>query len=74
MHSFLHTYLDGTFFPLLDVYERNFFSDGGGEVHLHLVHPPPLHTHLSPDHSTSDILLLILVPIEQIFSSRDAIS
>ena len=73
MHSFLHTYLGGTFFPLLDVYERNYFSDGGGGVHVHLVHPP-LRTHLSPDHSTSDILLLILIPIEQIFSSRDAIS
>ena len=45
MHSFLPTYLGGTFFPLLDVSERNFFSDGagGGEggLHVHPVQPLP---------------------------------
>ena len=29
-HSFLPTYLGGTFFPLLDISERNFFSRWGG--------------------------------------------
>ena len=29
MHSFLPTYLGGTFFPLLDVSEWNIFSGGG---------------------------------------------
>ena len=30
MHSFLPTYLGGSFFLLLDVSEQNFFSGGGG--------------------------------------------
>ena len=30
MHSFLPTYLGGTFFPLLDVSEPNFFFGGAG--------------------------------------------
>ena len=37
MHSFLPTNLGGTFFPLMGVYGRNFFSGGG--VHVHPVHP-----------------------------------
>ena len=34
----LPTYLGGTFFPLLDISERNFFPRWG--VHVHPVHPP----------------------------------
>ena len=30
MHYFLPAYLGGTFFPLFDVSERDFFSGGGG--------------------------------------------
>ena len=35
-YSFLPTYLGGTFSPLLDISERNFFPQvGGGGVHVH---------------------------------------
>ena len=45
MHIFfLPTYLGGTFSPLLDISERNFFprwgGGGGGRVQVHPVHPP----------------------------------
>ena len=47
VHSLLPTYLGGTSFPLLDVYERSIFSGGEG-VRVHSVHspPPPLRTRL----------------------------
>ena len=41
VHSFLPTYLGGTFFSLLDVSERNFFLGWGGGVHVHPEHHPP---------------------------------
>ena len=45
-HSFLPTYLGGTFSPLLNISERNFFSRwGGGGLNVHPVHPP-LRTRL----------------------------
>ena len=37
---FLSTYLGGTFSPLLDISERNFFPRWGVGVHVHPVHPP----------------------------------
>ena len=45
MHIFLPTYLGGTFSPLLDISERNFFPRWGGGVHVHPLHPP-LRTRL----------------------------
>ena len=41
MHYFSPAYLGGTFFPLFNVSERNFFFRWGGGVHVHPVHPPP---------------------------------
>ena len=38
-HSFLTTYLGGTFSALLDISEWNFFPRLGGGVHVHTVHP-----------------------------------
>ena len=41
-HSFLPTYLGGTFSPLLDISERNFFPGGRG-VHGAPSAPPPAY-------------------------------
>ena len=46
VHYFLPTYLGGTFFPSLDVSERNnFFSDGGGGM-ARAPSAPPLRTRM----------------------------
>ena len=40
---FLPTYLGGTFFPLLDVSERNYFFRWGGGARAPSAPPPPPH-------------------------------
>ena len=45
-HSFLPTYPGGTFFPLLEVSEGNFFPSWG--VHVHPVHPPAYAPAVNP--------------------------
>ena len=42
MHSFLPTYLGGTFLPLLDVSEWNFFQVGEGCT-CNQCNPPPAY-------------------------------
>ena len=64
MHSFLPTYLGGTFSPLLDISERNIFPSGGGGggVHVHPVHPlspayTPVFLYISFNQFTSKYIV-----------------
>ena len=58
MHIFLPTYLGGTFSPLLDISERNFFPGGGG-VRAPSA-SPPLRTRLYTCVTTSHCCVVTL--------------